>query len=125
MVGLISCRTHLVLLSILLWTDVNSDLNSTSDLNLAFLVLGSDWYPELVLILLVELELLVSINPGENIIEVLLVEYKWLLGKTDIVKDVLEVNLSFSNDIVGLEEITVIHLKSQLVVLGWVLVLVE
>jgi len=119
-VRLIPGVTNLVLLSIVCGTDLNLDTHESVILHLALIVLGVHGNEEAVSIFLPLFFTFLRLHVA---LVVLLIDHKGTFGQRDVFKRLLEVKHAAANDVVALEEVSVIGLQVEAVVLAWELFL--
>jgi len=120
MVWLISGFSNWVQISRSDWEYIDSDANSTIDLNFVGLrVFASHLKPEFIWIFTVKIKVLEGALLRKNILVVFLVQTNWMLDMLAIFDKILKIDIGFSNHIIALEEVSVEGLNSELVILIW------
>ena len=95
--------------------DLNLD-HAASLFTVCLRILVTHLHPEARAVIAIEFELLISTILGQHGVIVRLIQLQRLLDECAVFDELLEVDLRLTDDVVRLEEVTIIHLDSEFVV---------
>ena len=109
MVGLLPCLSHLVLIRVIPWEDVDLDAHLALFWEFARLVRLASFAGEEEGVFILEVDL--SVFEGLAVLQirivVLLREGNWFLCKGCVVEEILQIQLGLSDDVIGANQVSI------------------